>query len=67
MSYIFPGPFPADDAMQVIRSDSIITPQLQAAQMQLAPAFSMHSRAEGAKLMKARWEAERQRLSSSKE
>ncbi|KAF4623982.1 hypothetical protein D9613_002025 [Agrocybe pediades] len=49
----------------VIRSDSIITPQLQAAQ-QLAPAFSMQSRAEGAKLMRARWEAERSRVSLSK-
>ncbi|KAF9569812.1 hypothetical protein CPC08DRAFT_745669 [Agrocybe pediades] len=49
----------------VIRSDSIITPQLQAAQ-QLAPALSMQSRAEGAKLMRARWEAERSRLSLSK-
>ncbi|KAF8973821.1 reactive mitochondrial oxygen species modulator 1-domain-containing protein [Flammula alnicola] len=52
----------------VIRSDSLIPPHLQAAQMQLmSAATNVHSRAEGMQLMKARWEAERRRLASSKE
>ncbi|KAF8167854.1 reactive mitochondrial oxygen species modulator 1-domain-containing protein [Crassisporium funariophilum] len=51
----------------VIRSDSLIHPHLQAAQMQfLSPAFMVRSRAEGAQLMKARWDAERRRLNSTK-
>ncbi|KDR85246.1 hypothetical protein GALMADRAFT_233993 [Galerina marginata CBS 339.88] len=49
----------------VIRSDSI-PPQLQAAHLQFnSPLYAVRSRAEGAKLMKARWEAERNRLNSS--
>jgi hypothetical protein len=51
---------------QVIRSDSILPPYLEAAHKQLAPAIMVHSRAEGAQLMKARWEAERRRLASSR-
>ncbi|PPQ98881.1 hypothetical protein CVT24_003512 [Panaeolus cyanescens] len=47
----------------VIRSDSLVPPHLQAAQMQLAS--SVRSRSEGAALMRARWEAERRRLSES--
>jgi hypothetical protein len=50
----------------VIRSDSILPPYLEAAHKQLAPAIMVHSRAEGAQLMKARWEAERRRLASSR-
>ncbi|CAA7260008.1 unnamed protein product [Cyclocybe aegerita] len=51
----------------VIRSDGL-PPHLQAAQMQfLAPALSVRSKAEGAQLMKARWEVERRRLAASKE
>jgi len=44
----------------VIRNDSLVPPHVQAAQMQL---FSpvLRSRAEGASLMKATWEAEKRR------
>ncbi|KIM47962.1 hypothetical protein M413DRAFT_439656 [Hebeloma cylindrosporum] len=52
----------------VIRSDSMVSPHLQAAHMQLlsSSGYSVHSRAEGAQLIKARWESERIRLMSSK-
>ncbi|KAM6498342.1 Reactive mitochondrial oxygen species modulator 1 domain containing protein [Amanita muscaria] len=43
----------------VIRSDSLLPPHLQAAQMQLA--MNVRSRAEGYQLMKARWETEKSR------
>jgi len=52
---------------QVIRSDAMIPPHLQAAHLQLAPAFMVRSRAEGAQLMKARWDAERRRLAATKQ
>ncbi|KAJ8091365.1 subunit of TIM23 translocase complex [Marasmius tenuissimus] len=43
----------------VIRSDSTIGPQLQAARMQLlTPAMAIRSRSEGMELMKARWAQE---------
>lgn len=43
----------------VIRSDSLLPPHLQAAQMQLA--MNVRSRAEGYQLMRARWETEKSR------
>ncbi|PPQ67385.1 hypothetical protein CVT25_005964 [Psilocybe cyanescens] len=49
----------------VIRNDSSLASPLQIAQLQYIPALSVHSRNEGAKLMKARWQAERKRLASS--
>ncbi|KIK70381.1 hypothetical protein GYMLUDRAFT_234853 [Collybiopsis luxurians FD-317 M1] len=46
----------------VIRSDSQLS-QIQAAQMvRLSPAITIRSRAEGAQMMKARWEEERRRF-----
>ncbi|KAG5654289.1 subunit of TIM23 translocase complex [Sphagnurus paluster] len=46
----------------VIRTDSMIAPHLQAAQLQLlAPAMNIRSKAEGFHLMRARWETERNR------
>jgi len=55
--------------IQVIRSDSMVSPHLQAAHTQLfsSSGYSVQSRAGGAQLIKARWEAERMRLASSKE
>lgn len=47
---------------QVIRTDSLLPPHLQAAQIQLlAPALNIRSKAEGFQLMRARWQAERRR------
>uniref|UniRef100_A0A8H8CQL7 Uncharacterized protein n=1 Tax=Psilocybe cubensis TaxID=181762 RepID=A0A8H8CQL7_PSICU len=43
----------------VIRSDSVLASN--AVQLKYAPALSVHSRSEGAKLMQARWQAERTR------
>ncbi|ESK88967.1 mitochondrial genome maintenance protein [Moniliophthora roreri MCA 2997] len=44
----------------VIRSDSTISPQLQAARMQLlTPAMAIRTRAEGRELMKVRWAEEK--------
>jgi len=49
----------------VIRSDSI-HPHLQAARMQSSsPACDLRSRAEGARLIRAQWEAERRRCMAS--
>ncbi|TFK40905.1 reactive mitochondrial oxygen species modulator 1-domain-containing protein [Crucibulum laeve] len=49
----------------VIRSDSLIPPHLQAAQLQLlSPALNVRSKAEGFQLMRARWEAERRHKSA---
>lgn len=46
----------------VIRTDSLVAPHLQAAQLQLlAPAMNIRTKAEGFRLMRARWEAERSR------
>ncbi|RDB29158.1 Protein MGR2 [Hypsizygus marmoreus] len=46
----------------VIRTDAMIAPHLQAAQLQmLAPALTVRTKAEGFQLMRARWAAERQR------
>jgi len=51
----------------VIRSDSLIHPRLQAAQMQFSsPACDLRSRAEGARFIRAQWEAERRRMASTK-
>ncbi|KAN0100932.1 Reactive mitochondrial oxygen species modulator 1 domain containing protein [Tylopilus felleus] len=44
----------------VIRNDALLPPHLQAAQMQLLPPL-VRSRAEGAMLIRARWEAEKAR------
>jgi hypothetical protein len=68
-SVSFPVCFPLRDidfGDKVIRTDSMLPPHLEAAYKQLAPATMIHSRAEGAQLMKARWEAERRRLATSK-
>jgi len=44
----------------VIRTDTLLPPHLQAAQIQLlAPALNIRSKAEGFHLMRARWQAER--------
>ncbi|KAF8203759.1 reactive mitochondrial oxygen species modulator 1-domain-containing protein [Pholiota molesta] len=51
----------------VIRSDSIIPPHFQAAHLQLMSAAAVRSKSEGVQLMKARWEAEKQRMASSKQ
>jgi hypothetical protein len=49
--------------IQVIRSDSLIPPHLEAAHLQLMhSAPRIRSKDEGFQLMKARWLAERQRL-----
>jgi len=46
----------------VIRTDTLLPPHLQAAQIQLlAPALNIRSKAEGFQLMRARWQAERGR------
>jgi len=44
----------------VIRNDALLPPHLQAAQMQFLPPL-VRSRAEGAMLIRARWEAEKAR------
>lgn len=44
--------------MQVIRSDSIVPPHLEAARMQLLSPM-IRSKADGVALMRARWDAER--------
>ncbi|KAF4572529.1 subunit of TIM23 translocase complex [Pleurotus pulmonarius] len=46
---------------QVIRTDTLIPPHLQAVQMQLTPAMVLRSRIEGARLVRERWAAERKR------
>ena len=43
---------------QVIRSDALVPPHMEAARVQLL-APMIRSRADGASLMKARWDAER--------
>ena len=54
--------------LQVIRSDSLVPPHLQAAHMQLMAARpDIRSRMEGAQLVRARWDAEKRRLSSQKQ
>ncbi|KAI0063216.1 hypothetical protein BV25DRAFT_1899539 [Artomyces pyxidatus] len=45
----------------VIRNDSLLPPHLEAARMQLLPPV-VRARAEGAALVRARWDAERQKL-----
>jgi len=51
----------------VIRSDSLRHPRLQAAQMHFSSsACDLRSRAEGARLIRAQWEAERRRMASTK-
>jgi len=50
---------------QVIRNDSLIAAQLEAAQAhRLTPALAIRTRAEGFQLMKSRWEEERKKNSS---
>jgi hypothetical protein len=47
---------------QVIRQDALIPPQLEAAHIQMLAASPLvRSRQDGAMLMRARWEAEKQR------
>ncbi|KAG9314677.1 hypothetical protein JVU11DRAFT_5482 [Chiua virens] len=46
--------------IQVIRNDALLPPHLQAVQMQLLPPL-VRSRAEGAMLIRARWDAEKAR------
>ncbi|KJA29363.1 hypothetical protein HYPSUDRAFT_196733 [Hypholoma sublateritium FD-334 SS-4] len=48
----------------VIRSDSVLPPHFQAAQLQLMAAANVRSKSEGAQLMKARWDAEKRRLAA---
>ncbi|KAF8807647.1 hypothetical protein BYT27DRAFT_6580646 [Phlegmacium glaucopus] len=50
----------------VIRSDSLIHPHLQAAQTQFSSsACDLRSRVEGARLIRAQWDAERRRTAST--
>ena len=44
----------------------MIHPRLQAAQMQFSSACDLRSRAEGARRIRAQWEAERRRMASTK-
>ncbi|KAF9243767.1 reactive mitochondrial oxygen species modulator 1-domain-containing protein [Melanogaster broomeanus] len=48
----------------VIRNDALLPPQLQAAQIQLLSPL-VRSKAEGAMLMRARWEAEKARRTAT--
>ncbi|KAJ8521793.1 hypothetical protein ONZ45_g1567 [Pleurotus djamor] len=45
----------------VIRTDTVLPPHYQAIQTQLTPAMVLRSRAEGARLVRERWEAEKSR------
>lgn len=47
----------------VIRNDAVLPSHLESARLQMLP-MMVRARAEGASRMRARWEAERQRLSS---
>ncbi|KAL0950613.1 hypothetical protein HGRIS_007404 [Hohenbuehelia grisea] len=43
----------------VIRTDSMLPPHLEAMRMQLTPAMVLRSKLEGARIMRARWDAEK--------
>ncbi|EIM92097.1 uncharacterized protein STEHIDRAFT_106718 [Stereum hirsutum FP-91666 SS1] len=47
----------------VIRNDSLMPPHLEAARLQMLPP-TIRSRAEGATLIRSRWQAEREKLRS---
>jgi hypothetical protein len=48
----------ASYAMKVIRSDALVPPHIEAARMQILSPI-IRSKADGAALMRARWDAER--------
>lgn len=49
---------------QVIRNDALLPPHIEAARLQLLPPL-VRSKAEGAMLMRARWDAERARRTTA--
>jgi hypothetical protein len=55
----------ASCAMKVIRSDALVPPHIEAARMQLLSPI-IRSKADGAALMRARWDAERKLLEMRK-